>query len=110
MKNSLKALTGVIELLRDAYPDASLNVFLLYILVCQAGKDGISMQDLEKRMDLSQAAISRNVAILTDTNYNREEGMGLVTRVEDPMNRRSKLVSLSSRGARFMAQMKQALE
>lgn len=110
MSKHIRGTVKALELVRDTHPDVNLSALLMLLVISLADKDGVSMADLEKQLGLSQAGCSRNVALLTDTNRHREEGAGLITRHEDPMNRRTKVVRLSPKGVRFMAQFKQHLE
>lgn len=97
------ALTAVLESFRNAvHEDIQANAIQVFLLVAQSGgRDGVSMQDIERHTGLSQAAVSRNVAMFTEWNRHRTEGPGLLQRTEDLMNRRQKLVKLTPKGQRF---------
>ena len=65
----------------------------------------ISQQELEKRMNLAQSAISRNVAKLGNGLTMNDPGARVVESYEDPSSRSSKLVRLTSRGEDFKAKL-----
>lgn len=61
----------------------------------------ISQQELEKRMNIAQSAISRNVAKLGNGLTMNDPGARVVESYEDPTSRNRKLVRLTSRGEEF---------
>ena len=65
----------------------------------------ISQQELEKRMNLAQSAISRNVAKLGNGLTMNDPGARVVESYEDPSSRSRKLVRLTSRGEDFKAKL-----
>ena len=62
--------------------------------------NGISMQKIAEELDISQSSVSRNVYKLGDVNRHKKTGIGLLIAFEDPMERRRKLVRLTSKGKR----------
>lgn len=109
-KASFTALNELLDLFRTIDPDIQANHIQVFLVVAaHGGAEGISMQEIEKRVDQSQSAVSRNVAMFTDWTRLRTPGPGLVQRTEDLMNRRQKLVRLTPLGERFAAKVLAAL-
>ncbi len=77
--------------------DMPLHTFYMFLLMPRSGD--ISVTNLCKQLSLSQAAISRNLAVLAGVSRIRKDGgFGLVEGREDPMDRRHKQYCLSSEG------------
>ena len=97
-----KQMTGgnllkIIQEIRKFDPQIESQAIAIFFLVgLEAGKDGISMQDIANKLDLAQSSVSRNVFKLSFNNKNRN--IGLVESFEDPKERRRKLVILSPKG------------
>jgi DNA-binding MarR family transcriptional regulator len=47
--------------------------------------------------------VSRNVSLLSKWSWSRKEGLNFVEALEDPMERRRKLVKLTNRGKKLYA-------
>lgn len=69
----------------------------------------IKMSEIATELGLSQSTVSRNVAFLGDWNRRKEEGHKLLEAYEDPMERRRKLVRLTSKGKRFLKSTNQII-
>jgi DNA-binding MarR family transcriptional regulator len=90
-------LLKIIQEIRKFDPQIESQAIAIFFLVgLEAGKDGISMQDIANKLDLAQSSVSRNVFKLSFNNKNRN--IGLVESFEDPKERRRKLVILSPKG------------
>ena len=60
--------------------------------------EGISMKDLAEKVGIAQSSTSRNVAALSKWHRLGKEGLDLVEAIEDPAERRRKIVYLTSKG------------
>lgn len=69
-----------------------------------ARNPGISVYDIADRLGVSGAAASRNVTRLGPGGP-RGEGLELVHRFEDPLDRRHKRVQLTDKGQKFFADL-----
>ena len=67
------------------------------LLIAQAD-EGLSLTDLSKKAGIGLATASRYVAALGKQNRHREEGLLLVESFEDPMERRKKIIRLTTKG------------
>jgi DNA-binding MarR family transcriptional regulator len=71
---------------------------MLQTFLAVAKQPGISMQQLGEILKTSQASCSRNVAALGKWHKFDEPGLDLVEAVEDPVERRRKIMFLTSKG------------
>lgn len=76
----------------------------LRILIEVARSPGIAVYDLAEKTGCSGASTSRNVTKLGPGGP-RGEGLGLIHRYEDPMDRRNKRVQLTDKGQRLFAEL-----
>ena len=81
----------------------NLSSSALQILATVAVEPGISMSELEKKANVSQASCSRNVALLSEIHRLGKPGLGLIVATEDPIFRRRKVVKLTEKGQRVLA-------
>jgi DNA-binding MarR family transcriptional regulator len=75
-------------------------VAVFFFVAIHGGKEGVSMQTISEELDIAQSSVSRNVYKLGDINRHKKIGIGLLEAFEDPMERRRKLVRLTSKGKR----------
>jgi DNA-binding MarR family transcriptional regulator len=93
---SLLSLVTKIRGVSSEMPAQTLHTFLLV-----AQSPGISMQDLNAKLELSSSATSRNVSSLSFQKQYEVVGLGLVEALEDPKDRRIKRVWLTPKGQAF---------
>ena len=55
-------LTALIRYLRETDDSISMHQLETLLLVAQAGSEGITMRDIEQRMGVPNATLSRNIA------------------------------------------------
>ena len=94
-------LLKIIEEMRkfDTQIEAQAIAVFLFVAV-HGGKEGVAMQTISEELDISQSSVSRNAYKLGDINRHKKIGVGLLETFEDPMERRRKLVRLTSKGKR----------
>jgi DNA-binding MarR family transcriptional regulator len=94
-------LLKIIEEMRkfDTQIEAQAIAVFLFVAV-HGGRDGVAMQTISEELDISQSSVSRNAYKLGDINRHKKIGVGLLETFEDPMERRRKLVRLTSKGKR----------
>ena len=94
-------LIKIIEEMRKFETQLESQAIAVFFTVCLTDSaDGVSMQDIAKRLDLAQSSVSRNVFKLSSVNRHRAIGIGLLESFEDPMERRRKLVKTTAKGKR----------
>ncbi len=92
----------LIRLLDREMPGQVVSCFL-YV----ASHDGCHKQAMEQELGLTTSASSRNTDILADGRPGRSaEGLRLLTKVDDPTDRRKLVLTLTPRGKALAQQMK----
>ena len=81
--------------------DPEMPVQQLLTFLITARTPGITMQDAMKELDISSASISRNVSALSRINRFHQPGHELLQATEDPMERRRKVLELTTHGKQF---------
>src|SRR5271167_3863222 len=81
---------------RQLDPDMPIQYALSFLTI--ARHEGLSMGDLAQRLGIAQSSASRNIAALSRWHSFGKAGHDLVEALEDPRERRRKIVSLTPRG------------
>jgi DNA-binding MarR family transcriptional regulator len=85
-------------------PTQTVNTFL-YV----ASHEGCTMKDIADALGVAQSTMSRNIAALDKINRHHQPGFDLVRAVEDPSERRRKIVTLTPRGRQLKARLNEQL-
>src|SRR5690606_26063331 len=99
---------SLLKELRELDPEMPLQMATTFILV--ASSPGITMKDLSPQLGFSQASCSRNIAALSKVHRHNKPGHGLVYAIEDPVERRRKIVKLTARGEKLAARLRHIIE
>lgn len=99
----LKALSAVREI------DEVIPIQTVQVLLSIALRPGLTMQELGDMTGLSQSSCSRNVAALGEWHRFGKEGYNLVEAVEDPRERRRKIMYLTHKGRQRVAKIIQSV-
>ena len=106
---------NVINFIRkEIYMDFPLPQLEVLLLVIE--NDGISQSDISKRLNMSQGAVSRNVAKLSsrvkqmDDGSYEKMGYGLLENRPDEIESRSYNVFLTDKGKQFVKDLKVVLK
>jgi DNA-binding MarR family transcriptional regulator len=91
----------VLEEFRRFDPDMPIQYALSFLTIAE--HEGLSMGELAQRLDIAQSSASRNIAALSRWHSFGKAGHDLVEAMEDPRERRRKIVSLTSAGNRLVA-------
>ena len=78
-------------------PDMSLAQAKCLLIVSKEN-DGMSLSDIARKAGIGLATASRYIGALGNINRHREEGLKLIESFEDPMERRKKIIRLTSKG------------
>lgn len=100
-------LQEFINVLRELYPDMSLNMVLTLLEVAKG--HGVSGRDIEKVCSVSQAAASRNLRFLDTWQRAGKEGLDLVEVRNDPLDYRNKLRYLNANGEALMKRLEETM-
>lgn len=93
LRDAIQLIQGISQIEAEM-PLHQLHVLLL---IAQA-EEGTSLTDLAKKAGIGLATASRYVSALGKQNRHRQEGLLLVESFEDPMERRKKIIRLTSKG------------
>lgn len=107
LKNFAKAIVWIRQNI-----DPEIGTQKVDILLNVALHDGIHQQELKEATGLLSGSVSRHLKLM-GKYYNkrteREEGLGLITQVPDPMNRRFTCVYLTPKGKQTIKAIEEIL-
>ncbi len=86
----------------DADIQSQTIAVFLYVGIHE-GNEGVPMTKIATELNMAQSSVSRNVSLLSKWRWSRKEGLNFVEALEDPMERRRKLVKLTNRGKKLYA-------
>jgi DNA-binding MarR family transcriptional regulator len=103
-RRSLRNLSEKLNKFRVVYPEMPVQQMLLLLIL--GVEVSMPQKELADRLKMSSAAVSRNIATLsTLTTGTSKAGLGLVSWVDHPSDRRSKLVVLTEQGRNLVASL-----
>ena len=80
------------------------------IFIWTAGNsNGVTMAELQEKADVSAASLTRNVQALSKMGFKGKTGLDWLISTEDPMNRRQKIVKLTSKGHQVLKELSKIL-
>ena len=97
---ALRRLLGAIDGFRGV--DEQLPMQMAQALLLIAKRPGLTMQELSQETGLSQSSCSRNVAALSKWHRHQKPGHDLVESMDDPRERRRKVMFLTRRGKKVV--------
>ena len=97
------ALLKALQRLRDRHKDITVLQAMCFLKVAQ--NPGISQRELYEALDASDSAASRILAVLSDFGDRKTPGLDLVRMTMNPDDRRVKLLYLTPKGGRVMAEI-----
>ncbi len=98
--DEIATVVRVLEAFRRFDPDMPIQYALSFLTIAQ--HEGLSMGELAQRLGIAQSSASRNIAALSRWHSFGKAGHDLVEALEDPRERRRKIVSLTPRGHRLI--------
>lgn len=112
MSKNLRRALLLVEEFRKINPEMQMQTALAFLIIGEAGEDGIPMLELQKDMGVASSTTSRNVSTLSDVHWRdpKKPGLGLIDRHEDPNDRRNKIVRLSAKGRRVLTTINAIME
>jgi DNA-binding MarR family transcriptional regulator len=101
-------ITGIMSALQivSAEVDEACQVSTLLTFLFIAQRGTCTQKDVEVFMKTTNASCSRNVSYWTERRFDRNHGMGFVTRTADDYDRRMRNLTLTPRGKAFYAKLK----
>lgn len=106
-KGTVQGLKTLLSVFREVDPEMPAQQMM--VLLAVAEEPDLTMAKLAEVVGISQSSTSRNVAALAQVHRKGLPGHDLVFAYEDPMERRRKLVRLTSKGTRLMAKVEEAM-
>lgn len=100
---ALKRLVSCISEIRRLHPEIQSQT--IHLLLEVAIQPDITMSELIRKTNLSQASCSHNVSLLSNRDRDNKPGLGLVESREDPAERRRRIVKLTQKGQELMASL-----
>jgi DNA-binding MarR family transcriptional regulator len=97
-------LAAILNLFRTLHERIEMPAILVFLYV--AHNTDKSQRDIARAMDMTQASVSRNLAVLSDYTNN---AMHVISMREVPGDRRAKEYSLTPRGRAVLQQLKALL-
>tara|TARA_E500000081_G_scaffold146870_1_gene170426 strand:- start:44 stop:370 length:327 start_codon:yes stop_codon:yes gene_type:complete len=102
-------LLNAIEHFRFIDSGMHAQAMCIFLQVAEQHPNEVAMADLSTKIGVSQASVSRNVALLSSLTRYKTKGPNLLEAYEDKMERRRKLVKLTNRGLKFYNDLKDKL-
>lgn len=81
--------------------DAELQLQTLRCFLFVAHRGSCTQKDVENALKLSNASASRNISYWTERRFDRKDGKGFIMRVDDPHDRRFRVLTLTKKGRDF---------
>lgn len=81
--------------------DAELQIQTLRCFLFVAHRGSCTQKDVENALRLSNASASRNISYWTERRFDKKEGKGFIMRVDDPHDRRFRVLTLTKKGRDF---------
>ena len=106
-RRTLRGVFHVVGLLYDQHKEMPAQQ--MQVLFYVALNEGNTQRELCRDLGMPVSTASRNVAALSHVHRLGKEGLGLVTWVDDPEDRRAKLLTLTSKGQALMRKVLQTL-
>jgi DNA-binding MarR family transcriptional regulator len=94
----------LLEAFRRLDPDLPIQYALSFLTIAE--NEGLSMRDLSERLGIAQSSASRNVAALSQWHSFGKPGHDLVEAREDPRERRRKIITLTTKGAALIRDLR----
>lgn len=98
-------LEEALTLINNIREYSDMPISQAYALLLIARYEGLSVKDLAHRADVGMATASRYVSQFSKTVRPGESGMGLVEAIDDPMERRKKIIKLTPKGKQTIAKL-----
>lgn len=98
----IEEINSLIKKFREIDVHMPIGQIQVLLTVAAAGEYGITMSDISTKLNIGTATLSRYVSGLGKINRHHEQGFCFVDSVEDPMERRRKILTLSLKGKVFI--------
>jgi len=86
--------------------EVPLQTIRTFLFVAHVGS--CNQKQIEEALELTNASASRNVSFWTNIRFDHKPGMNFIARVEDPNDRRYRILTLTKTGRDFMDRLRKA--
>lgn len=104
----LARLSAALQEFHKIDDELTVNNLLTFILTAQ--EPGITQPDLQARVGMSQSGIGRSIAVLSKFVGFNQPGHDLLDAVQNPRDRRHKIVGLTTKGERLATKLTKLME
>jgi DNA-binding MarR family transcriptional regulator len=94
---TLQEVQRLLESISAINPEMPLQQARCLFIVAES-EEGLSLSDIAKKAGIGLATASRYIGALGKINRKKEEGLQLIESFEDPMERRKKVIRLTTKG------------
>lgn len=105
---TLRGFNRAIHLLRNG--DKEMPLQQVMVLIYIGLREVASQRDMPEALGLPVSSISRNIGELSDAVIMGKQGLGLITWVVNPMDRRGKSLCLTPKGRTLIRRLLEALD
>lgn len=102
----VKSLLQSLEPFNEIRGTMPLQYIRAFLLVCE--EEGLAISEYARRSGVSLSVMSRHMRDIGDIDRYQEEGMGLVTTRQDPLDRRNTQALLTDKGRVLMHRIRRA--
>ena len=92
------------ELIADE--DSGMQIQTLRAFLFVANNSGCCQKDVERALSYTNSSSSRNISYWTDLRFDKKPGKNFILRIEDPMDRRYSILTLTKKGKEFLEKIK----
>jgi DNA-binding MarR family transcriptional regulator len=85
--------------------DLYTHTLLIFLHVAHSGKRGITGSELEAKLKMATSSVFRNTRILAGGREGSTKALGLVQVEEDPLERRRKVFTLTTKGEQLVSKL-----
>jgi|LauGreDrversion4_2_1035121.scaffolds.fasta_scaffold266797_3 DNA-binding MarR family transcriptional regulator len=89
--------------------DNEIPIQTLRAILFVAVRGSCTQKELEDGLGLTNASASRNISYWADIRFDKKPGKNFVTRVEDPADRRYRILTLTKTGRSFVDGLREAM-
>jgi len=86
--------------------DVPLQTIRTFLFVAHSGS--CNQKQIEEALGFSNASASRNVSFWASIRFDHKPGMNFIARVEDPNDRRYRILTLTKTGREFMDRLRKS--
>ena len=103
---SIHDVTRTLEMfMKEIGPEVQAVTMQAFLYVAEKGS--CLQTDVEADLKISNSSSSRNVSFWTERRFDRQPGMGFIDRIPDDENRRLRRLTLTAKGKKFYAKIRQ---